>query len=160
LKRWLRPRSRYPEGRAGYHRWRRELQRFHTDEAATLLEAAGYDAKIIARVADLICKRGLGTDPDAQAIEDALCLVFIETQLAEFARRHQSEQVVDILVKSLRKMSAAGRAAVESLGLRDAESRLVAAASDRYQSSGGSEGHDQAPSSAASSDDPSSSSST
>lgn len=158
LKRWQRPRSDHPEGRAGYHRWRRELQEFHAAESAKILAAHGIDAVTIARVGDLIRKRGLGSDPGAQAIEDALCLVFIETQLADFAARHEDERVIGILVKSLGKMSPAGRDRVAEIALRGAEARLVAAASERYQSSGGSAGQDQEPPRSESSDGSSSSS--
>ena len=41
----------------------------------------------IARVQDLVRKRGLGKDPEVQTLEDALCLVFIETQLRDLAAR-------------------------------------------------------------------------
>ena len=39
------------------------------------------------RVQRIIRKEGLGTDPQVQIHEDALCLVFLETQLAELGRR-------------------------------------------------------------------------
>ena len=63
-----------------------------------------------------------------QPAEDALCLVFVETQLADFAQQHDDAKVVDILVKSLRKMSDRGREAAASLSLSDAERGLVARA--------------------------------
>jgi len=133
LKRWQRPRSEWDAGRAGYHRWRKELQRYHADEAAKILVAAGYDAALIERVGDLVCKRNLATDPDAQALEDALCLVFVETQLAGFAERHPEAQVIDILVKSLRKMSAAGRAAAAEIELPPKQARLLARAAGELE---------------------------
>src|SRR5262245_55159089 len=37
LRRWTLPRDRFPEGRAGYRRWRSTLMRFHADEAARVL---------------------------------------------------------------------------------------------------------------------------
>jgi hypothetical protein len=117
LKRWKRPRSDYPEGRASYHRWRRDLQLYHADEAAKILTRVGYDAPMAERVGDLICKRGLASDPEAQALEDALCLVFVEMQLVDFAEQHPDAKVVDILVQSLRKMSPAGHAAAREISL-------------------------------------------
>jgi len=125
LKRWERPRSGHPEGRAGYHRWRRDLQQYHADEAAKILAAAGYEAPLIERVGDLIHKRGLASDPDAQALEDALCLVFVETQLADFSSKHPEAKVVDILVKSLRKMSPAGHAAAREISLSEKAAALL-----------------------------------
>jgi len=119
LQRWKRPRSDYPDGRASYHRWRRDLQRYHADETAKILTLAGYDPSLAERVADIICKRGLGSDPEVQALEDALCLVFVETQLADFAKQHSEAKVVDILVQSLRKMSPAGHAAAREIPLSE-----------------------------------------
>src|SRR6266540_2353782 len=100
IKRWTIPRSSYPEGRSGYLRWRRALHEVHAD--------VGYDSAVVDRVRDLVRKRGLGRDPDAQAIEDALCLVFIETQLLDLAARLDHDKVVDVVAKTMRKMSDRG----------------------------------------------------
>jgi hypothetical protein len=54
---------------------------------AGILVAVGYEETTIARVQDLVRKRGLGTDADVQVLEDALCLVFVETQLHNPAYR-------------------------------------------------------------------------
>ena len=87
LRRWTLPRSTYPEGRAGYLRWRTALKKQHAEEVAAILADVGYDAATIDRVQRIIRKEGLGTDPQVQTHEDALCLVFLETQLAEHGRR-------------------------------------------------------------------------
>ena len=128
LRRWQLPRGDYPEGRAGYHAWRRELQQRHAREAAAILRVEGYSTEEIERVEALICKRGLGRDPEVQVLEDALCLVFVETQLDAFAERHEPEKVVEILVKSLRKMSPTGRAAAGKIVLSAPGQRLLAQA--------------------------------
>ena len=54
----------------------------------------GWDEATIARVEDLVHKRGLGkvSDADVQALEDALCLVFIETQYDELAAKLDDDQ--------------------------------------------------------------------
>ena len=85
IRRWERPRDSFPAGREGYLRWRAMLQRFHADALGEIMADVGYAAAEVKRAQDLVRKRGLGRDPDAQAMEDALCLVFIETQLADFA---------------------------------------------------------------------------
>jgi hypothetical protein len=125
LKRWKRPRSDYPDGRANYHRWRRDLQLYHADEAAKILTRVGYDAPLAERVGALICKRGLASDPEVQALEDAQCLVFVEMQLVDFAEQHPDAKVVDILVQSLRKMSPAGHAAAREIPLPAKASTLL-----------------------------------
>jgi len=128
LRRWQLQRNQYPDGRSGYLRWRKELQARHASEAAEILSTAGYGPELIERVRDLIRKRGLGRDPEVQALEDALCLVFVETQLADFATRHDRAKVIDILFKSLRKMSPAGRSAAGEMSLSQAERELLALA--------------------------------
>ncbi len=129
LRRWELPRSSYPQDRAGYHRWRRELQRRHADGASRLLADAGVDEDTIGRCAALIRKEGLGRDPEAQALEDALCLVFVETQLEAFAGQHDEPKVVGILRRSLAKMSEAGRALAGELELSERARALLAKAS-------------------------------
>jgi hypothetical protein len=117
IGRWTIPRDGYPEGAAGYNGWRRALARFHAETAGRLMMEAGYDAATIARVAALIRKEGLGRDPETQALEDAACLVFLETGFDEFSRRHPDDKVIDILKKTWRKMGPKGRAmAVELVG--------------------------------------------
>jgi phosphohistidine swiveling domain-containing protein len=132
LRRWHLPRAEFPEGRAGYHAWRRELQNRHAKEAGEILEACGYSDAEIQRVSELIRKRGLGRDPEVQTLEDALCLVFIETQLASFSTRHSEEKVIEIIARSLAKMSDQGRRASAQIPLAAAEAALVSAAVDRF----------------------------
>src|SRR6478609_7642016 len=83
FRRWTVPRTTYPEGRAGYLRWRRDLHKQHALELGELLTDAGYDGPTIERVQALVRKDGLGHDADVQVLEDALCLVFLETQLTD-----------------------------------------------------------------------------
>lgn len=108
LRRWAVPRSAYPEGRAGYLRWRRDLHERHAAEAGEILRGAGYDEATIARVGAIIRKRNLSSDPEVQALEDALCLVFLETQFADLAARTERAKMVDIVRKTAKKMSPEG----------------------------------------------------
>ena len=107
LRRWEIPRAQYPDGREGYLRWRRALHDFHAEATAKILAAHGYDAAATRRVSDLLHKRGLARgDAEAQVLEDALCLVFLETQYRELAERLSGEKLLDVTAKTLRKMSA------------------------------------------------------
>jgi hypothetical protein len=110
LRRWEIPRNTYPDGRIGYLEWRKALSRFHADRSTEILRSAGYDDETIERVRAINQKRGLKIEPDVQTMEDALCLVFLEYELEDFARKHPAEKVVDILRKSWRKMSDQGHA--------------------------------------------------
>jgi hypothetical protein len=125
VRRWQIPRSDYPEGTAGYHRWRRALAALHAAEVERILAPEGYAPAEIARVQELVQKRGLGRDAEVQALEDALCLVFLETQLAELAIRTEPAKLVDILRKTLRKMSPAAIARAQALPLGAAERALL-----------------------------------
>ncbi len=115
IGRWTIARKDYPEGVAGYNRWRRDLARFHAETAGRILEHAGYAPATVARVGALIRKEGLGRDPETQALEDAACLVFLETDFDAFSRRHPDDKVVDIVKKTWRKMGPKGRALATEL---------------------------------------------
>lgn len=49
VERWKIPRASYPEGRAGYLRWRADLGRYHAERVAGIMRAVGYDAADCAR---------------------------------------------------------------------------------------------------------------
>ena len=65
----------------------------------------------------MIRRDGLGTDADAQVVEDAACLVFIQTQLAAMEQRLEHDRLLDVIRKTARKMSPAGLAAVGRIDL-------------------------------------------
>src|SRR2546429_8753974 len=74
IERWTSPRQRYPEGRVGYLRWRKDLQDFHARRIAEIMAAAGYDPDAIARVGALVRKERLKADAEAQMLEDVACI--------------------------------------------------------------------------------------
>ena len=45
--------------------------------------------------------------PEAQTLEDGLCLVFLETQFADLRAQHPAAKIADIVQKTWRKMSPA-----------------------------------------------------
>ncbi len=129
IRRWTVPRSDYPEGRAGYLRWRRHLHDLHAAEVGRILAHVGYDGDMIARVQALVAKRdqparGVSDDPETRVFEDALCLVFITTQFRSLAERLDDEKMVEVVRKTLRKMSPEGVTAALQLPL-DARDRGV-----------------------------------
>jgi hypothetical protein len=115
LRRWTIPRASYPDGRSGYLKWRTALKRQHADDVGAILRQAGYDDDSVARVQAIVTKRGLGHDHAVQVHEDALCLVFLETQLDELADRMGDDKTIDVLQKTAKKMSAAGLEAARGL---------------------------------------------
>lgn len=115
IRRWEVPRSSYPEGRGGYLRWRIGLHDFHSNIAAEILRDAGYDGATIDRVSFLIHKKNLAGDGEVQVLEDALCLVFLETQFDELAGRLAEPKMNEVIRKTWRKMSPAGQERALSL---------------------------------------------
>ena len=121
------PRRTYPEGRAGYLRWRRDCQKLHCELATGVLQAEGFTTAQIERVTQLIAKRGLESDSETQALEDTACLVFFEQHLDDFAREHAAdeEKLIRVLRKTWNKMSESGRKAALSVELSDDLTRMV-----------------------------------
>jgi hypothetical protein len=115
VRRWEVPRASAPPGLAGYKRWRSELARRQADIAKAELSRIGYDEATVQRVADILVKKHLRSDPDVQLLEDAVCLRFLEDELAPFAEGRTDEDVVGIIRKTWDKMSARGRVAALAL---------------------------------------------
>ncbi len=117
LCRWEVPRSDYPMDRAGYLKWRTFLYSYHADKATRILEGVGYDLETIERVTMLLRKRNLKRDADVQALEDAICLVFLEYELEAFAKKHDEEKLISIIQKTWKKMSPTGQEFAAKLSL-------------------------------------------
>lgn len=128
LRRWERPRSDYPDGRAGYLRWRRDAKARHAADLAELLAAEGWDEATVAAAQDLVTKKGLGTVPMVQVHEDAVCLAFLSIQLDVAADLMGDEKTVDVLRRTAAKMSPEGLAHAAGLPYSDRGRVLLEAA--------------------------------
>ena len=64
-----------------------------------------------------------GTDPAVQTHEDALCLTFLQTQFAELADKLGDDRTVEVVRKTLAKMSDQGRTEALALALSPWRSR-------------------------------------
>lgn len=111
IRRWETPRASYPEGRAGYLKWRKHLYDVAAGHVAEAMRTAGYDEASAARPGDFMRKRNLASDAEAQTYEDVLCLVFLESQFADFAAKTDPEKLDNIVAKTLAKMSEPAKAA-------------------------------------------------
>ena len=123
--RWKIPRSDYPMDRQGYKKWRLDLAVFHGETAGEIMAENGYDEQFVQRVKDLLLKRSLKRDDEVQALEDVVCLVFLEFYLDDFATKHDEAKLIDIIQKTWNKMSEAGHAAALKLTLSNAMLGLV-----------------------------------
>jgi hypothetical protein len=119
------PRSDFPAGRAGYLAWREKLKRVHADVLGAAMKDAGYGEASIAKARSLILRKEKAADPEGQVLEDAACLVFLETELSDFAAKTEEEKMIDILRKTWQKMSPAGREAALSLKVGEREAALL-----------------------------------
>jgi hypothetical protein len=128
LRRWELPRSAYEPGRLGYLKWRKALARFHADQAAEILSGLGGSEELLLAVRRIQLKQDMQQNPDVQSMEDALCLSFLEHELADFALQHPDEKVVDIIAKTWRKMSEHAHQWALGLPFTEHALRLVQAA--------------------------------
>ncbi|MEL7967729.1 DUF4202 domain-containing protein [Vreelandella neptunia] len=125
LQRWLVPREEYPEGRVGYLTWRRDQGKRAGETTAQLMREAGYSDEEADRVKTIIGKKGLGRDPDVQALEDCACLVFLENYFADFSRKIEHDHMVRIVQMTWRKMSPRAHELALTLPMSDASLALV-----------------------------------
>lgn len=128
LRRWALPRGDYPDGRAGYLRWRTAQKQRHAAEVEPLLRTIGFDQATVDRVCRLVAKVGLGTDPAAQTHEDALCLAFLEQQYEALTDQLGEQHMVAVLRRTAVKMSPAGLAAASGITMTERGSALLAEA--------------------------------
>ncbi|MEW7290553.1 DUF4202 domain-containing protein [Aquimarina sp. 2304DJ70-9] len=113
--RWEIPRSSYEMDRVGYLKWREDLKKFHAQKTSEILTILGYDQETIDRVSFLLQKKKLKKDEETQALEDVICLVFLNFYYEDFLAKHTDEKIIDILQKTWRKMSEKGHQAALKL---------------------------------------------
>lgn len=128
IERWTSPRNSYPEGRVGYLKWRKALMDYHAGRLAEIMRQAGYEEGDVARVSALVRKEKIKYDAEAQALEDVICVVFLEHYFADFAAKHEDAKLIDIVRKTWTKMSPRGHEAALALALPGRAGRIVEAA--------------------------------
>lgn len=125
VRRWAIPRSSYAEGRVPYLQWRNALKEVHAAELRAAMGEAGYDTATIDRAEFIVRKRDLTRDEEVRVLEDAICLVFLETQLHDVAAKLDRAKMIDVLRKTMRKMSPAGIAGAGALELDPEDQALL-----------------------------------
>ncbi len=126
--RWEIPRESYDMDRAGYLHWRQDLKKFHAQKATVILQDVGYSQDSIDKVVFLLEKKKLKKNEDTQTLEDVICLVFLQYYFEDFAKKHPEEKIIEILLKTWRKMSVKGREAALQLPLSKISHDLIAKA--------------------------------
>lgn len=125
LGRWRVPRDQYPKTTRGYHQWRDACAKHHADETETILRAVGYEEATLAAVRALILKTHWPESAEASALEDADCLVFLETKLSQYVDEWDEPKALRILRGSLEKMTPQARALAQQLTLGHREQALL-----------------------------------
>jgi Domain of unknown function (DUF4202) len=128
LRRWEVPRTDYEVGKVGYLKWKRDQRVRHAQDVGALLAEVEYGPDEIERVQALVRRDRLATDTGSQAVEDAACLVFIETQLADIATKLDHDHLIDVIRKTAKKMSPEGLVAVSTIPLGEVEQSLLQSA--------------------------------
>jgi hypothetical protein len=128
IRRWMIPRQDYPMDRRGYLQWRTALAKFHAESAGEILRQVGYEEVLVGRVQSLLRKEGLKRDPEVQCLEDVICLVFLESYCADFARQHDVAKMLPIIRRTWDKMSPRGQEVARTLNLSPVVHQLLEAA--------------------------------
>jgi len=134
LRRWEIARDNYPEGRHGYNDWRKTCRIHHATLAREIMLRNGYADDDAAHVGVLLRKEQLKKDKESQALENIAAIVFIDHYFDEFLAKYagyDDDKLIDILGKTLCKMSPRGHAAALALNLPQRSLDLIKHAIDK-----------------------------
>jgi hypothetical protein len=134
IRRFDIPRSGFAQGREGYNEWRRTCREHHAKLLRDIMQRAGYDDQDIEHVAGVVKKEQLKKDKESQALENVVDVVFLEHYFNEFYGKYShydDAKIIDIIGKTLRKMSPKGHRAALGLDLPERTRKLVVAAIER-----------------------------
>lgn len=119
------PRDQYPKTTSGYHSWRNALAKFHAEQSQQILVELEFDPDTISRVTALILRTQFPADPDSRTLEDADCLVFLETKLHEYVAEWGPEKTLRILRQTMAKMTPQARSLARNLQYSQAVTDVV-----------------------------------
>ena len=134
IRRWQIPRDTYPRNKEGYQKWRLGMRKLHADLVGGIMKENGYSADDIALVGTFLRKERLKRDGDSQALENVVDVVFLDYYWDDFVTKfsdYDDDKLIDIVGKTLRKMSSHGHAAALALDLPPETARIVLAAVER-----------------------------
>ena len=130
LYRWELPRADAGPGRANYLRWRRAAAEHQGRRLGELCAACGVPAEPAQQMCALVAKSPDAPEAWAQDHEDALCLAFLEADLADLVTRLDEAAALRALERTWSKMSQNGRDLADEMladqpALRDLVSRAT-----------------------------------
>ncbi|KAH8174227.1 glutamyl-tRNA synthetase [Sarocladium implicatum] len=131
FRRWELPRSSFPMTRPGYLLWRSKQKSQAAAQVSDLIKplfaSSSSPEDDVARIAALIRKENLSSDPEAQALEDVACLVFLDDQFDGFESKPEidEEKMVGILRKTWGKMGERGKELALGMDLSERAQLLI-----------------------------------
>jgi len=134
IRRWQIPRDTYPRNKEGYQKWRLEMRQLHAELVGDIMGDNGYSKDDIALVGTFLRKERLKRVADSQALENVVDVVFLDYYWDDFVTKfsdYDDDKLIDIVGKTLRKMSSHGHAAALALDLPPETARIVLAAVER-----------------------------
>ncbi|PCJ76785.1 MAG: hypothetical protein COA53_00775 [Rhodobacteraceae bacterium] len=134
IRRWQIPRDTFPMNREGYQKWRLGMRQLHAELVGDIMSDNGYSADDIALVGSFLRKEALKRVADSQALENVVDVIFLAYYWDDFVTKfsdYDDDKLIDIVGKTLRKMSTKGHQAALALDLPEATTRIVLAAVER-----------------------------
>ena len=125
FERWVILRSIYPMDKKGYYDWRKGVMAYQLERTAEVLTSCGVVQEDIDEIADILLNRGKKGHEKGQVMEDVACIVFVECYLEAFAAKHEMPKVLDIVTKTVKKISEAGMQAILKRPLSDAVQNIL-----------------------------------
>lgn len=134
IRRWQIPRDTFPRNKEGYQKWRLGMRQLHAELAGDIMSANGYSTEEIALVGSFLRKERLKRDAESQALENVVDVVFLGYYWTDFVAKfadYDDDKLIDIVGKTLRKMSSHGHEAALALDLPPKTALIVMAAVER-----------------------------
>ena len=125
LQRWEVPRTDYGPDTASYHLWRGATANHSAKAATQILKQTDCSDETISKVSQLIKRELLPPDPEAQLLEDADCLAFLDIKLGEYLEQWEGVKLRRILQGTWRKMSAPARQMAMDLPLDPRVKKII-----------------------------------
>lgn len=125
IARWKYPRTDYPEGRAGYLKWRSELYKIHADLTSDIIMKISGDSSFAEAVKKKMVNKVKGSSEGSQIIEDVACLVFLKYYFDDFIKKHEETKLLNIVKKTWDKMSEEAHKAALKFEFTDEQKTVI-----------------------------------
>ncbi len=136
IRRWEIPRGDFAAGREGYNKWRKSCREHHAKTVGKIMAEHGFSDGEIADVGIYLKKQKLKRNDNSQALENVVDVVFLGFYWDEFTQKfpqYDDDKLIDIIGKTLLKMSSHGHKAALALDLPPRTLKLLGAALEKQK---------------------------